>query len=202
MRVLLISTNREQRPSYAVPAGVAYLQTAIIEAGHEADILDLCFEPDEGLVPAVTGRIRAYDPDLIGISIRNVDNETYLRYRGNLGDVRMVLEACREASSAPVVVGGSAFSLMPLEIMRVLGVELGVVGEGEPALVGILKALEGGRPIDEAPGLIRLVDGELVAAEPARVKDPATIVAPRFFVPDPRYFSMQVVGPQPPEIGR
>ena len=106
MRVLLIATNREARPSYAVPAGVAYLQNALLEAGHEARILDLCFEPDERLGPLVAETVREFEPALIGVSIRNVDNETYLRYRGNLGDVRIVIEAYRSNSAAQVVLGG------------------------------------------------------------------------------------------------
>ncbi|WP_328649787.1 radical SAM protein [Amycolatopsis sp. NBC_00348] len=197
MRVLLIATNREARPSYAVPAGVAYLQDALLEAGHEPRILDLCFEPDERLGPLVADTVREFAPALIGVSIRNVDNETYLRYRGNLGDVQMVIAACRDNSAAPVVLGGSAFSLMPTEIMKVLDIDLGVVGEGEPAIVALADAIGKGEPIDSAPGLIRLIDNELVAAEPARVADPASIRAPRTFMPDPRYFSTKVVGPQP-----
>jgi radical SAM superfamily enzyme YgiQ (UPF0313 family) len=197
VRVLLIATNREARPSYAVPAGVAYLQNALLEAGHQAQIVDLCFEPDERLEAVVTKEMTDFQPDLVGVSIRNVDNETYLRYRGNLGDVRIAIEACRASSDAPIVLGGSAFSLMPVEIMKLLGVDLGVVGEGEPAIVAIADAMRDGRVLDCAPGLVRLVGGEVVSSEPARVADPASIRAPRTFRPDPRYFSNAVVGPQP-----
>ncbi|GAA4233578.1 B12-binding domain-containing radical SAM protein [Actinomadura meridiana] len=197
MRVLLIATNREARPSYAVPAGVAYLQTALVEAGHEARILDLCFEPDERLAPVVAEAVAGYRPGLIGISVRNIDNETYLRYRGNLGDVKLVVDTCRASSSAPIVLGGSAFSLMPAEIMRLLDVDLGVNGEGEPAIVAVADALAEGRAPDGAPGLLRR-DGDTVTTAPAaRVIDPGSIVAPRYFVPDERYFSTKVVGPQP-----
>jgi radical SAM superfamily enzyme YgiQ (UPF0313 family) len=197
VRVLLIATNREARPSYAVPAGVAYLENALTEAGHDARVLDLCFEPDERLGPATAAAIGQFTPDLIGVSIRNVDNETYLRYRGNLGDVAMVIEECRRSSAAPIVLGGSAFSLMPIEIMRVLGVDLGVVGEGEPAIVALADALRDATPFDGVPGLVRLRGTEVDLVEPARVVDPAQIRAPRTFRPDPRYFSTQVVGPQP-----
>lgn len=197
MRVLLIATNREARPSYAVPAGVAYLQNALLEAGHQAQIVDLCFEPDERLEAVVTKEMTSFQPDLVGVSIRNVDNETYLRYRGNLGDVKIVIETCRASSDVPIVLGGSAFSLMPVEIMKLLGVDLGVVGEGEPAIVAIADAMRDRRVLDCAPGLVRLVGGEVMTSEPARVTDPASIRAPRTFRPDPRYFSSAVVGPQP-----
>lgn len=197
VRVLLIATNREARPSYAVPAGVAYLQGALLEAGHQPHVLDLCFEPDERLAALVAATVRDVRPDLIGVSIRNVDNETYLRYRGNLGDVRLVIDTCRANSTAPLVLGGSAFSLMPVEIMKVLGVELGVIGEGEPAIVALADALARGELPEHAPGLVRMAGDDVVAAAPARVADPASIRAPRAFVPDPRYFSTAVVGPQP-----
>lgn len=197
MKVLLIATNREARPSYAIPAGVAYLQTALHEAGHEAQILDLCFEPDDSLVHSVSEAVQNFRPGLIGVSIRNIDNETYLRYRGNLADVRLVVDACRAASSAPIVLGGSAFSLLPADIMRLLDVDLGVIGEGEPAIVALADALAEGRPITDSPGLMRRVGSTVTAVQPSRVRDPGSIVAPRAFVPDSRYFSTKVVGPQP-----
>lgn len=197
MRVLLISTNRERRPSFAIPTGVAYLQTALVHANHEAQILDLCFEDDDHLSVRVREKLQAFPADLIGISIRNVDNETYLRYRGNLGDVKIVVETCRTRSNAPIVLGGSAFSLMPEEIMRILGVEYGVIGEGEEAIVRIADALQEGFPIENVPGLVVLRGDYYATAQPARVQQIEQITAPKFFFPDPRYFSTQVVGPQP-----
>lgn len=197
VRVLLISTNRERKPSFAIPIGVAHLQTALIHAGFEAEILDLCFCSDEELQPTVGQKLHQFPADLIGISIRNIDNETFLQYRGNLGDVRLVVETCRQESSAPIVVGGSAFSLMPEEIMRTLNVQLGVVGEGETAIVALAEAIKQGLSFHQVPGLVTLVEASYQGAEPARVQNMSTVVSPEHFVPDERYFSTQVVGPQP-----
>ena len=197
MRVLLISTNCERKPSFAIPIGVAHLQTALIYAGFETEILDLCFCSDEELQPVVGRKLQEFPAGLIGISIRNIDNETFLQYRGNLGDVRLVVETCRQHSSAPIVVGGSAFSLMPEEIMRTLNVQLGVVGEGENAIVELAHAVQLGEAFQRVPGLVTLSDDVYCGAEPSRVQNMATVVSPEHFVPDERYFSTQVVGPQP-----
>lgn len=197
MRVLLISTNRERRPSFAIPIGLAHLQTALRLAGFDAQILDLCFLTDEQLVLTVERKLQEYRADLIGISIRNIDNETFLQYRGNLGDVRLVVETCQRCSSAPLVVGGSAFSLMPEEIMRTLDVSLGVVGEGETAIVELARASECRQPFHEVPGLVTLFNGVFTSSPPSRVADMQIVVPPASFIPDPRYFSTEVVGPQP-----
>lgn len=197
LRVLLIATNRESKPSYAVPVGVAHLQTALIHNGHEAEILDLCFEPNENFEHVIQSCLERYQPELIGISIRNIDNETYLRYKGNLDDVRTVVKTCRKKSSSPIVLGGSAFSLFPEEILRILDVELGVVGEGEEAIVRIANAIEKKVPMENVPGLVTYKNKVVRSSEPARVKDVKTVYYPQYFNPDPRYFSLKVVGPQP-----
>jgi len=59
-----------------------------------------------------------------------------------------VLRAVRDATDAPVVVGGGGFSVAPRSFMADIGGDVGVVGEGERAIVEIAGAVArvGGLP--------------------------------------------------------
>src|SRR5947209_17216770 len=107
MRVLLVSANQERSPDPVAPLGVCYVATAAAEAGHEVRVLDLCFSDD----PAadVRAAVAAHRPEAIGISLRNVDNCAYPDTVSYLPHYRAVVQACRTASEAPIVLGGSAF---------------------------------------------------------------------------------------------
>jgi hypothetical protein len=73
MRALLISANTERINMPTMPLGLALVAAATRRSGHETELLDLLFEPDPAA--AVRGAIEAYGPDVIGISVRNVDDQ-------------------------------------------------------------------------------------------------------------------------------
>ena len=139
MRVLLVSANQERSPDPVAPLGVCYVATAAAEAGHEVHVIDLCFSEDP---PAdVRVAVAAHRPEAIGISLRNVDNCAYPDTVSYLPHYRAVVQACRTASEAPIVLGGSAFTTMPAHYLAALDVPYGVVGEGEVAFPALLARL-------------------------------------------------------------
>lgn len=75
MRVLLVSANRERIPDPIFPLGLAYVAAAARRAGHAIAVTDLCFgrHPLDNL----RRRVNEFQPDVIGLSIRNVDNAAY-----------------------------------------------------------------------------------------------------------------------------
>jgi hypothetical protein len=77
MRVLLVSANREHLPDSIFPLGLAYITPAVKNAGHHVEVADLCF----GRYPLVDLRrqVGRFKPDVIGLSLRNVDNAAYPR---------------------------------------------------------------------------------------------------------------------------
>jgi radical SAM superfamily enzyme YgiQ (UPF0313 family) len=142
VRVLLISANQERSPDPVAPLGLCYVATATAAAGHAVEVVDLCFSTDvEG---DLTRAIETHRPDAIGISLRNVDNCAYPDTVSYLPHYLRVVDACRRASDAPIVLGGSAFTTMPRFYLPALDVPYGVVGEGEVAFVALLAALRGG----------------------------------------------------------
>lgn len=151
MRVLLVSANRERIPDPIFPLGLAYMAAAAREAGHAVAVADLCF----GRAPleALADTVRRYGPDVVGLSLRNVDNAAYPRTVDYLSEHRAVVDALRRVTGAPVVLGGSGFSIMPQAYMQVLDGDWGIAGEGEVAFAALLDALEEGRRPQGIPGL-------------------------------------------------
>src|SRR5215210_2299958 len=78
-RVLLVSTNRERAPQPVVPNGVACVASALTQAGHDVRVLDLCFVRDP--LRASREATRTFSPDVIGISVRNIDNSDLIALR-------------------------------------------------------------------------------------------------------------------------
>lgn len=152
MRVLLVSANREHIPDPIFPLGLACVAAAAQQAGHQVAVTDLCF----GRRPLrdLQRRVRAFGPELIGISIRNVDNAAYPLTVDYLPRHREVITAIRAASAAPVVVGGSGFSILPRQYMQALDADFGIQGAGETAFVALLDALAAGRVPGAIPGLL------------------------------------------------
>src|SRR5207247_847673 len=131
VRLLLVSANQERSPDPVAPLGVCYVAAAAAQAGHDVRVLDLCFSED--VEADVTAAVAAHRPEAIGISLRNVDNCAYPDTVSYLPHYRRVVEACRAASAAPIVLGGSAFTTMPAHYLAALDVPWGVVGAGEAA---------------------------------------------------------------------
>jgi len=165
MNVLLISTNRERSPQTLIPLGACYVASAADAAGHEVDLLDLCFERDP--VAAVNQVVEWLKPDAIGVSVRNLDNCDYLQPRSYLPDVEAVITACRAKSDCPIILGGTAVSQAPVAIARHLGCKLAISGEGETAFPALLTALEQGNDPATIFGA-SVVEGERTITRPVR----------------------------------
>lgn len=138
MRVLLVSANREQYPAPVVPLGILSVAGAVRDA-HEVRVADLCFEPDP--LRAVTEAIDGFRPDVVGIGLRNLHDNTYGSSEHLLAYYEEVTRAVRAATRAPVIVGGAAITLQPSSLIGRLGADHAVVGEGERAFRCLLDTL-------------------------------------------------------------
>jgi anaerobic magnesium-protoporphyrin IX monomethyl ester cyclase len=176
-RVLLVSTNRERQPYPVVPNGLACVASALDVAGHNVRFVDLCFARN----PVATAReaARTFRPDIIGVSVRNIDNSDAIALRNYTPEARDVLHALRAASpEAKVVAGGAAFGVAPEALFRDLGVDYAVAGDGERASVALIDALSSGEPIELLPGLVRDRDGRVVFTPPGEDADLDALPSP------------------------
>ena len=158
-RVLLVSTNRERAPQPVVPNGVACVASSLRRAGHEVSVLDLCFVRDA--LRAARDAARRFSPDVIGISVRNIDNSDLIALRHYTPEAAEVTRTLREAAPhANVIAGGAAFGVAPAALTDALDVDWAVAGDGERATVALIDALAAGRDPGEIPGLVRRDHGE------------------------------------------
>lgn len=169
MKILLVSANRERSPYPVFPIGLAYLAGPLSAAGHELSVLDLCFEEDAEA--ALSHRMSGFSPDLVLISLRNMDNVTWPASRSYLEGAREAVSCCR--GRVPVIVGGSGFSLMPREVLEYLQADYGVVGEGEQILPRMVERLAAGQSMDGLPGVLtRGSDGMLPSCPVTQIGTP------------------------------
>lgn len=153
MKVLLVSTNREQSPYPVAPLGALCVAAAARAAGHQVEFLDL------GLVSAPHRALRkalaTNEYHAVAFSIRNLDNCFVLAPRSYFDDVRRLAETARRSFRGPLILGGSGFSVAPQGWMRRLEADYGVVGEGERVFAQLLGRLEAGLVPGELDGVIR-----------------------------------------------
>ncbi|HEX9129892.1 MAG TPA: radical SAM protein [Gemmatimonadaceae bacterium] len=169
-RVLLVSTNRERQPYPVVPNGLACVASALDAAGHRVRFVDLCFAKDA--VASASAAARAFRPDVIGVSVRNIDNSDAIALRHYTPEARDVLLALRAAApAAKVIAGGAAFGVAPESLFRDLAVDYAVAGDGERASVALVNALCSGAPIEAMPGLVRERNGTVVFTPPGEDAD-------------------------------
>ena len=140
MRCLLIATNKVSTPYPVYPLALACLAGALIEAGHEVEQFD-CMGQHEDVHQKLAAAITRFAPELVGLSIRNLDSEDSSRPESFLNDAARVMDWVRDNTSSPVVIGGAAFSLMPERIMELLQSDYGIVGEGERLIVELADSL-------------------------------------------------------------
>jgi len=140
MKLLLISPNTEFLPDPIFPLGLAYIAAALTRQGVDHRILDLCFVTD--MEAEISAEISSYQPDLIGLSLRNLDNVSYPKYTSYLPFYREVMGIIRRHTDRCIILGGSAFSLMPDDIFTYLDADFGIVGEGELAIIELIKRIE------------------------------------------------------------
>src|SRR3954469_6256055 len=169
-RGLLVSTNRERQPYPVVPNGLACVASALDAAGHKVRFLDLCFARDP--LAAARDAARSFRPDIVGVSVRNIDNSDAIALRHYTPEARDILHSLRQAApSAKIIAGGAAFGVAPEALFRDLGVDYAVAGDGERASVALVNALWSGAPIEASPGLVRARAGTVTFTPPGEDAD-------------------------------
>ena len=151
MRVLLISANTEQINMPVLPLGMACVAAAAQSAGHEVQTVNLMVQKD--IRTPIAQAIKAFSPEVIGISVRNIDDQFMEAPTFLLDSVRNVVMHCRSLSSATIVLGGAGYSIFPKTALAYLGADMGIQGEGEAAFVMLLERLGHKAGLSGMPGL-------------------------------------------------
>jgi lipid biosynthesis B12-binding/radical SAM protein len=133
MKILLIGANVASTPYFVYPLGLSMVAAALRKAGHAVSQFD--FLKNEMSLEALDKELKSFEPDIIGISMRNIDNVNLMNEQRYIDAVKDIVRNIRSVSTSPVVLGGSAFSIMPEIILNEVGADYGIIGEGESAMV-------------------------------------------------------------------
>lgn len=151
MRVLFISANTEQINMPTLPLGLGCVAQATQQAGHDVELVDLMFRDDTGLV--LKDAIEGFRPDIIGMSVRNIDDQNRENPTFLLEPVKEIISDCRGLSDVPIVLGGAGYSIFPESALIYLGADMGIQGEGEVAFPVLLEMLKQGADLSRLPCL-------------------------------------------------
>jgi len=146
MRILLISNNLSTDPCAVFPLGLGVVANVLRQKKHDVKQIDLLASgaTDASLRKAIAD----FDPQLVGISIRNIDNVNSLNPCFFLDDAVRTAQTIRAATPARIFLGGAGFSLMPEAVLAYVGADCGIVGAGESAVIALAGAVENGNAID------------------------------------------------------
>ncbi|MEW6114989.1 MAG: cobalamin-dependent protein [Thermodesulfobacteriota bacterium] len=164
MKVLLINTNTKKDLLAAPPLGLCYVAEATENAGHEVQVLDLCFS--KHLERDIKQSVARFSPDAIGLSVRNIDNVNMLNQVLYVPEAIEIARHIRSVTTVPLVVGGSGASLIPEQILKHLAADYVVVSDGEESFPRLLASLQEGRPPDVVPGVGMMREGRFHLTPP------------------------------------
>lgn len=157
MRILFVQTNTNTT-LMPLPVGPAMAAWRLRREGHDVRFLDLMGERDP--VAAARRATMEFQPDLACFSIRNRDNQSLLKYHDPLPGIRSIVEAVRVASmgtngtSAPALLGGTAFTTFPERMLEYFGAEYGMAGDALESMARFVTSLENGQAALDTPGLV------------------------------------------------
>ena len=148
MRILLISPNTHATPYPVYPLGLDYVAGSL-DPRHELRR----FDRNCGSLDDLAQVLDEFAPEIVGVSCRNIDNTEAGAPLYFLRQYRDLIDRIRARCPAPVVCGGSGFTIMPEAAFAELGADWGIIGEGER--FGLLvEALERGEDPADIPGVI------------------------------------------------
>jgi radical SAM superfamily enzyme YgiQ (UPF0313 family) len=183
-KVLLVNPNQMKPP--VAPLALDYLAHALKQKGFQVDLLDLCFSTDVSL--EIESYLTRNNVLAVAVTLRNTD-DTYLASQDFCIDrYKQVIDLLKARTSAPIILGGSGFSIMPQAILSYYGLDLGIWGEGEFVLPLLIERIAARQDFRDMPGLVYRTREGFRANKPEYL-DLRNIDAPeRNLVDNRRYF--------------
>jgi len=174
------------KPAIA-PLALDYLAGALARAGYEAAVVDLnlAADPHQALEDFFAARTAV----AVGLTFRNSDDCFWPSGASFVPRLREIVAEVKGLTDAPVVLGGNGFSLFPAPILKACDCSFGIEGDGEEALVQLVRAFERGSGLEDVPGLVRRIGGrEEYRCNPPHRPAPLSLSTTRDVVDNRRYF--------------
>lgn len=185
MKILLIQAPIKDNDFLVFPLGLAYLAGSLAhqEQSYILQVLDLNLYPDYSAKLAHS--IQAFEPEIIGLSLRNIDNQSRANFIYYYELFRQLIKEIKALSPVPLVVGGAGFSMFAQEIMEQNPlIDYGIFQEGEesfPELLACLhtQGLPDAETLRKVKGLYFQNQGEVVFTGPRAQPDLNTLPHPK-----------------------
>ena len=148
--------------------------------------LDLCFSGN--CEKDMKKSIRSFQPDIIGISIRNIDDTGGYQVHFLLQDVKDdVVDHCKREFHGPIVIGGPSVGISGIEMLEYFDLEYAIRGDGEAVMPEFVACIETHQPPEGLEGLVIRRAGKIIQnGEPAMIHDLDSLPFPK----PPRYLNL------------
>lgn len=166
MKVLFVYSNRVRDMQPAPPIGLSYVASATEDAGHTVRFVDMLLTPAG--MEKLRSALRDFEPEVIAVSVRNIDNVVHQRLRTHLDELQRQIQLIRAESPAVIVVGGPAISILGCDSLSHIDADFAVLGEGEHSFPALLRTMEKGTDPEGVAGVCLRRDGAIVDAVPQR----------------------------------
>ena len=179
MRFLLVCANQLKHPWPVIPFGACCVAEAALAAGHATQVLDLMFVRDCARV--IADAIAAFKPDVVGVSIRNIDNCYGFKVLPFITETRdKVIDPIKKTFTGPIIIGGPAVGINPAEMLAFFDLEYAAIGDGEKVMVDFLAAVAAMEdPAGSTGLLVRRNDSFLAPRGPCRIANLDDFPMPR-----------------------
>ena len=186
MKIAFVSGNRETLPDAVIPIGLLTVASNIPDR-HTREIIDLCFEDDPH--EALRAALANFEPDVVALGMRNIQNADYSGNADVIAYYASLIETTRKTTDAPIIMGGSGFSVMPAELMERLRPDFGISGEAEAAFPELIDRIEENRDFDGIGSLYHFM-GDLLISNPSSPSflDMNSLVPADRSLVDPRHY--------------
>jgi hypothetical protein len=138
MNVLLVNPNRYKSPPVP-PIGLEYLAASLESKGHRVEIADLCFS--ESPLKDVDRAILSFSPDVVGVTVRNVDSVLFHTNEFFLDGIREIVHHIKNTYGLKVIIGGAGVSTNPEGILEYLAADFAIAGPAENTIHEVLGTL-------------------------------------------------------------
>lgn len=165
MKVLFVNANRFKQPWPVIPFGLCSVVAYVEREGHEVKVLDLCFSSNPP--KDIEETIRHWQPEVIGVSIRNIDNSVGYNTLFLLKETKhQITDPLKKLFDGPIIIGGPSVGINGREMLGYLDLNYAIRGDGEAAFVEFINRQSRGLPFDGMAGLVIRKGGEVIQDPP------------------------------------
>ncbi len=187
MKILLIQSYLGEKEPPVLPLGLAIVAANL--DGHEIQVLDMNIV--DRPFDTLEARIKQFEPNVIGISIRNIDSTNKRKVNWYYEHLKPLINTISQTGiSLQIIVGGAGFSMFARAVMEDLReVDFGVYLEGEETLPELLDNIE--NP-DRVKGVFYRKNGDILFTGERKKVDLSNSPGPRWALLDmERYTSVR-----------